>query len=171
MEFAHITTKEALAAYLNQLNIAVLSTVSSDGAPYAAVIYFVVDHDLNFYFLTLSDTKKAKNLQENKNTALTTIDLPSMITVQTTGMVQEVTDPQQYTYMVKKIGEANARKNKSQWPPPISKLHSMGNIVVYKYTPKWLRIGDYSQKVSPDDQATERKSVFTQIIPNQESNS
>lgn len=170
MEFAHITTKETLAAYLNQLNVAVLSTVSAEGIPYAAVIYFVVDHSLNFYFLTLSDTKKAKNLQENKNTALTTIDLSSMITVQTTGTVQEVTDPQQYTYMIKQIGEANARKNKPHWPPPISKLHSMGNIVVYKYTAKWLRIGDYSQKVSQDYQTTEKKSVFTQIIPSQESN-
>lgn len=164
MDFPRITTKETVAAYLNELNVAVLSTASKEGIPYSAVIYFIVDHYLNFYFLTLADTKKAKNLQENKNVALATIDLSSMITVQTTGIVKEITDPEQYTYMIKNIGEANARRTKPSWPTPISQLRSIGSLVVYKFIPNWLRIGNYTQKPSA---VNEKGSVFTEIISNQ----
>ena len=66
------------------------------------------------------------------------------------------------------IGEANAHKNKQGWPPPVSKLHSLGSIIVYKYTPNWLRVGDYSEKESSDNQSEE--NVFLEIIPRQNSN-
>lgn len=121
-----VNTRESLVAYLNDLNVGVLATIMPNGTPYSAVVYFVVDHSLNFYFLTKSDTKKADNLEKNNNASFTTIDLSSMITVQTTGTVEKVTDPEQHTYMIKAIGEANARKNNPQWPPPISKLTSIG---------------------------------------------
>ena len=157
-----INTTESLVSYLNDLNIGVLSTVMPNGIPYSAVVYFVVDHSLNFYFLSKSDTKKAENLESNNRASFTTVDLTSMITIQTNGTVEKVTDPEQHTYMIKSIGAANARKNNPQWPPPISKLHSTGDNIVYKYKPSWLRVGDYSHKIQ------EKESVFTEIIPHQE---
>lgn len=166
MTSTSLATREELVAYLNKLNIAVLSTSSSNGYPYSAVIYFIADHYLNFYFLTLADTKKAKNLKENKNIALTTIDLPSMISVQTTGIVQEITDPEQYAYMVKNIGKANTNKNQPYWPQPISQLQSIGSLIVYKFVPNWLRIGNYAQKPSATG---EKGNIFTEIISAQHS--
>ena len=161
-----INKRETLVAYLNDLNIGVLSTIMSDGSPYSAVVYFVADHNLNFYFLSKSDTKKAENLQKNNNASFTTLDLTSMITIQSTGTVEKVTDPEQHTYMIKSIGEANARKNNPQWPPPISKLQSTGDNIVYKYTPNWLRVGDYSHNI-PSDNTQKKESVFTEFIPQQ----
>ena len=87
-----------------------------------------------------------------------------MITVQTTGTVQEITDPEQYNYMVKNIRDANARKDKPYWPTPVSQLRSIGSLVVYKYIPNWLRIADYAQKPSA---INEKGSVFTEIITTQ----
>jgi len=167
MPHNNINTRETLVAYLNNLNIGVLSTIRPNGTPYSAVVYFVVDHSLNFYFLTKSDTKKSDNLQKNNNASFTTIDLTSMITVQSTGTVEKVIDPEQHTYMIKSIGEANARKNNPQWPPPISKLQSIGDNIVYKYKPNWLRVGDYSHKLASEQNAQKEESIFTEFIPQQ----
>src|SRR3989344_8163518 len=169
MPHNNINTRETLVAYLNNLNIGVLSTIRPNGTPYSAVVYFVVDHSLNFYFLTKSDTKKSDNLQKNNNASFTTIDLTSMITVQSTGTVEKVTDPEQHTFMIKSIGEANARKNNPQWPPPISKLDSTGNNVIYKYKPNWIRLANYSHQI-PSQGAQEKQSIFTEFIPRQKPN-
>ena len=163
MAFKHVSTKEELVSYLNQLNVATLSTCSSDGKPYAAIIYFIADHELNLYFLTLSETKKAQHLQKNNNVALTTIDLETLITIQTTGTVHEVTDPQQYTLLIKEISEANARKNKPHWPPPIAHIQNGGSIIVFKYKPTWLRVGDYSKKL-PTSENVEESEVFKEFV-------
>jgi general stress protein 26 len=67
-------SREEIFKYVNPLTIAILSTVSEKGKPYAAVIYFVVDHNLNFYFITKSDTKKSHYLEKNNNAELTILD-------------------------------------------------------------------------------------------------
>ncbi|MCW2763413.1 MAG: hypothetical protein JWR85_3614 [Marmoricola sp.] len=43
-------------AFLRQHHMGVLSTVSSDGEPWGAAIYFIVDEDFTFYFVTRAET-------------------------------------------------------------------------------------------------------------------
>jgi general stress protein 26 len=57
--------------FLQSHTVAILSTVSPDNLPDAAVIYTLVDEQFNFFFITKSATTKAKNLENNKNAALT----------------------------------------------------------------------------------------------------
>ena len=158
----NLGSRQSLISYLKELGMAVLSTVNQDGFPYSAVIYFVVDHNLNFYFLTKADTKKARNLEVNNKAALTTIDLKSMITVQTTGAVARVRDGEQYIYMIGELGKVNAQKNNPHWPPPVSKLKDNGEVAVYKYKPDWIRIADYSHKITDEKK---EDSIFTEITP------
>jgi len=88
--------KEEVYRYLQPLAIAVLSTVNPKQHPYAALIYFIVDNDLNFYYLTKSDTNKSHNLKKNHHAALTIIDPLSPKTIQTTGSASEVEGAEVY---------------------------------------------------------------------------
>jgi len=141
-------SKEEIYTYLRSLYLAVLSTASKAGQPYAASIYFTADPELNFYFLTKSDTKKSLNLEENNNAAITTIDPSAPKIIQTTGIATELEDPKQYHAMLAKISEANAQKKGFYWPPPLSKVDSHGDLVLYKFTPTWVRLGDFSEETT-----------------------
>lgn len=141
-------SKSEIFTYLNTCYLAVLSTASQDGAPYAASIFFTCDSELNFYFLTKSDTKKSLNLEVNNRAAITVIDITSPRTVQSTGVVTEVEDPKQYEAILVKISEANAKKGGFFWPPPLHKINSEGDLVLYKFTPEWLRFADFSEKTT-----------------------
>ena len=157
---------EQVYTYLESLSIAVLATSSKDGKPYTSPIYFVPDHYLNFFFIAKSDTKKARDLQQNANASLTIVDPNQPKTVQTTGRVSKVNDPQLYSYVLKKMSENVSQKNKFYWPPPISKIKSVGNLIMYKFQPDWLRVGDFT-KTTPEEINT---GIFYQIIP-QDNNS
>lgn len=150
-------SKEEIYAYLQSVYLAVLSTSSKDGQPYAASIYFTTDPELNFYFLTKSDTKKSLNLEENNNAAITTIDLLAPKMIQATGAAGEIEDPKHYHTMLARISEANAQKKGFYWPPPLSKVDSQGDLVLYKFTPTWLRFGDFSEETT--------ENIFYKVIP------
>lgn len=143
--------------YLKSLAVAVLSTVGENSKPHAAVIYFIADSELHFYFLTKSDTRKSKNLEKHENAALTIFDSQSPKTIQATGQVTEVEDPKMYVAVMNKISEENAKGNNFYWPPPLSKLDSNGDLVLYKFTPDWLRFADFTEDT--------KESIFYDVIP------
>lgn len=152
-------TKQSVSDFLKNHSVGVLSTVSPDGKPYASPIYFIADDDLNFYFTTKSDTKKSQNFTTNKHVALTVVDHTIPLTIQSTGTVKEVEEPDMYA----KLAEANAKAGgEFSWPPPLSKLESAGYLLLYKYTPEWLRVGDFSE---PQTTSGVQKNVFHEIIP------
>lgn len=161
MDITNINSKEKVYTFLQSHALGVLSTISSDNTPYASPIYFIIDEKLNFYFLTKSDTTKALNIKNNKNVALTVIHPSQPITVQATGSVEEVQEPEILT----KIAEANAQeKGGFSWPPPLSKLQSDGYLLMYKLQPNWLRVGNFTETQEPTDV---QKNIFHQIIPQQ----
>ena len=158
-------TREEIYSYLQLLTIGVLSTVSDAGKPYAAVIYFVVDHNLNFFFVTKTDTKKSQNLEKNNNAALTILDPNAPKTIQATGTVEGVHEPDIRTYLLKRISEANSNKGIYYWPPPLSKLDSQGDLILYKFQPDWLRFADFTESTYSIDESSVKGNIFYQIIP------
>lgn len=150
-------SKHEIYTYLQSLYLAVLSTASPEGSPYAASIYFITDPELNFYFLTKSDTKKSFTLEQNNQAALTIIDPSSPRTIQSTGKASELEDPIQYHNMLERISEANAQNKGFYWPPPLSKIDSQGDLILYKYVPEWLRFADFSESTT--------QNIFYKVIP------
>lgn len=160
--------KEKVRNFLKTHAVAVLSTVSYDNTPYAAAIYVVTDDAFNFFFLTKSDTKKSRFIMDNHNAALTIVDPAIPMTLQVTGTVTKVDEPDKFLHMFIKIAEENAQKvGGFHWPPPLSKLKSPGDLWMYKFEPTWLRLGDFSES---DDVTNTSKHIFLQLIP-QESKS
>lgn len=60
---------DALKA-LRAEKIGVLSTASRSGEPWSSAVHFLVDQDLNFYFLTRKSTLKHKHIIENGKASL-----------------------------------------------------------------------------------------------------
>jgi general stress protein 26 len=157
MAISGTKSKAEIYSFLTPLAIAVLSTSTKDGIPHAAIIYFLPDEELNFYFLTKSDTKKSKNLERNNRAALTIVDPKSPRTIQATGEVSEIEEPEMYTKIMEKIAEENAKGNSFYWPPPLSKLDSEGDLILYRFQPDWLRYADFTESTS--------ENVFYDVIP------
>jgi len=67
---------------------AVIGTCSLDNVPYTATVYFHVDDDFNFYFLTATGTQKFHNLQANPQASITIGFGPSYTTMQGGGSVE-----------------------------------------------------------------------------------
>jgi nitroimidazol reductase NimA-like FMN-containing flavoprotein (pyridoxamine 5'-phosphate oxidase superfamily) len=153
-----LNSKEKVYTFLESHAVGVLSTVSADNKPHASPIYFVADNDLNFFFLTKSDTKKSQDIEKNNNVALTIVNPSLPLTIQVAGAVEETNNPEMYA----KIAETNAaEKGGLHWPPPIHKLQHSGDLIMYKLTPNWLRVADFSDS---EDMTKTTKEIFHQII-------
>lgn len=160
---AEANGKEKILTFLQTHAVAVLSTVGHDNSPYAATIYIVADNDLNFYFLTKSDTKKTQNINHNNKAAITMMDTALPITLQTTGTIQLVKDPEKLLDMFIKIAEKNAHKEAGfSWPPPLAKLRGAGGLLMYKFIPSWMRLGDFSHT---EDVTETTESIFHELHP------
>jgi general stress protein 26 len=150
-------SKPEIYSFLTLMAIAVLSTSTEDGYPHAAIIYFLPDEELNFYFLSKSDTKKSENLKNNNRAALTIVDPKSPRTIQATGEAIEIEEPEMYTKIMEKIAEENAKGNNFYWPPPLSKLDSEGDLILYRFKPDWLRYADFTEST--------KEYIFYDVIP------
>jgi len=69
---------------------AVIGTCSLDNIPYTATVYYHVDDEFNFYFLTATGTQKYQNLQVNPQASITIGFGPSYTTMQGGGPVQQL---------------------------------------------------------------------------------
>lgn len=157
-DMAKVHSKESVYSYLQSHAVGVLSTISAENLPDASPIYFVTDNELNFFFLTKSHLKKSLDIDNNNHAALTVVDAASLITIQATGTVKEVENPEMY----EKLAEVNAQeKGGLHWPPPLHKLHHSGDLLMYQLTPDWLRVADFSES---EDETNITNDVFHEII-------
>lgn len=79
-----------IAHYINQHPLAVLSTVDEAGQPHGAALYAGSDDHLNVYFMTKTETTKARNIRSNPAVALTFASEEHQTTLQITGTATAV---------------------------------------------------------------------------------
>lgn len=124
----------------------VLSTVSADGEPWGAAIYYVADEDFTFYFVTRVETFKYQNLDKNPHAALTIADADAQTTVQASGLVTKL-PPEEYVEIVfNKLGKIRP-KGDPHWSPPLAKLHK-GNYMPLQLLPTKLQYANYKDAKS-----------------------
>ena len=145
-------------AFLRQHQMGVLSTVSEDGMPWGAAIYYVADEGFNFYFVTRAETFKYQNLDKNPYAALTVADADSQTTVQASGMVTRVPVEDYADIVFDKLAKLRP-KDDPHWSPPLSKLHA-GNYIPLCLTPSKLNYANYK-----DRKADIHAEYIEQIIP------
>lgn len=74
--------KERALAFIRSNNAMVVATATKKGEPHAATVYFDVDDDFSFYFITSAISRKALNLKDNDGVAFVIGFGPQLVTVQ-----------------------------------------------------------------------------------------
>jgi len=77
-------TSEAkkVADFLRKKKSMVLATVTPEGKPHAATVFYEADENFNFYILTSATSGKLKNILHNGHAAFAVGTGPESITVQ-----------------------------------------------------------------------------------------
>lgn len=139
-------TRKTAHEFLKANPMAIISTASSEGEPWGSAVYYYVDEDLNFYFITRANTKKYDNIQQNMQAAITIADQATQTTVQASGTISLVPAEEYMSVLFDKFEEIK-KVNDKYWAPPIEKIHE-GNYIPLKLTPTKLQYANYSEKKS-----------------------
>jgi general stress protein 26 len=119
--------------FIRQHKLAVLATVSPEGAPQSAVVGFAVTPALELVFDTLRTTRKYRNLIRDPRASLV-IGWDHEITLQYEGDAEELR------------GSELERCQKvyfDVWPDGPERL-KWPNITYFKVTPRWVRYSDFN---------------------------
>jgi len=129
--------KSVLETFPSRLGV--VSTISEDGKPHVASVYFTFDDNLNLYFVTRASTGKYKNTLINPNIAfVTSVEVPPR-TVQIEGIVSEVNDPKEQE---KFFAELLKITNEKYPAPPFTQMMN-SEVMLMKITPTWARLADF----------------------------
>lgn len=134
-------TKQELYEFVRTKRYAVVSTVTAEGRPEAALVGFAVTPEMELIFDTLRSARKWGNLQANPHVAAV-IGWDNEITVQLEGEAEEP------------IGAELERRQEQYfevWPDGRERLRWPG-ITWIAVRPRWVRYCDYN--------APERKVEF-----------
>lgn len=143
--------QERIYNFLRSCPIGVLSTVTPNGEPHGAVIYFTVDKEFNVSFVTKSETHKYENIKHSNQVTLTVYEPSTQTSAQIIGKATEITDNYEVNQVAGAI-MATSMKTSEGGLPPISKL-SAGEFVGFKIELNQIRMavyanpdpGDYSE--------------------------
>lgn len=147
-------TKDEVTSFLKSNFVAVLSTTNDDKPTCSPVVY-VIDDDLNFYFVTNTETYKAKNILKNPNVSMAVWQFLQM-SVQMDGTATKITDDSTKEWVIEAFGDA-ATKDPNFWAPIFRIERS--DYVVFKIKPTWLRALDLTH-----DTVRSKQSPYTSII-------
>jgi pyridoxine/pyridoxamine 5'-phosphate oxidase len=135
--------KEFIYTFIKQHALAVVSTISPDQKPEAALVGFAVSEDLEIVFDTLKTSRKYKNLVQNPCVAAV-IGWDNETTVQYEGLATELSGPdadhyREIYYQVYPDG----RERAANWP----------GLVHFRVSPKWLRYSNFNDPVRVEEMA------------------
>ncbi len=129
-----------LVAFIHARKLGVVSSVSANGAPEAALVNLAVTDELELIFYALQDTRKCINLRRDPRIAVV-VGWDDDRTLQYEGIADEPMDPELETF--KQIYAAS-RPNAAaqmQWP----------GLTFFRVRPKWLRLSDYGRPWSVEE--------------------
>jgi len=125
-----------------------------DNKPAVSPVVYVIDDDLNFYFVTYRMSYKAQNLINNPQCSFTIWQFLKM-SVQADGMASVVEDETKKAWVIEAFADA-ATKDPNFWAP-IFRIKK-GDYCVFKITPTWMRVLDLTHNT-----IRQEESPFTDI--------
>jgi general stress protein 26 len=127
-------TKDFLYDFIKQHKLAVVSTLSKDNKPEAALVGFAISEDLEIVFDTVKTSRKYHNLLQNPAVAVV-VGWDNETTVQYEGVATELSGEGADRY--KEIyfeAYPDGRERDKTWP----------DIVHFKISPKWIRYSNFN---------------------------
>lgn len=132
-----LETKNKFFEFVKSKQTAVIATISNTGKPSAATIYFLMDEDLNLYFMTKKFARKFENLQFDHEIALVIGIDNEPVTVQIEGGASQIIEEKEFEQRLRQLQEKFFR---NEYVAPLFQLASDKNeLIIYKITPKWIR--------------------------------
>ncbi len=129
--------------FLSKNPIGVLSTVTPDGDPHGAVIYFVLDEDFTASFLTRSGTRKSDNIKHQEHVTLTVYEPKSQTTAQIVGHATEITDNDTVNSIASEVLKVSLKTSEAGIPP-ITKLEA-GSYNAFSIQPVQINMAVYKK--------------------------
>lgn len=140
-------------SFLKENFVMELATTYDDKPTCSPVIY-VLDDDLNFYFVTYRMSYKAQNLIKNPQCSLTVWQFLQM-SLQVDGRASVVEDEAKKEWVIDAFADA-ATRDPNFWAP-IFRI-KRGDYCVFKITPTWMRVLDLTHNT-----VRQEESPFTEI--------
>lgn len=147
-EFKSVASPAALSdeakRFLDEHEVAVLSTLDRTGNLQGAVIYYYAPGgDGRVYFINKAETHKAHNILANGQVALTIYDEQKLQTLQLSGQAMIENSPEmKQTVFTQLMHEREYAGEKRM--PPITQLHE-GAFMVINITPTDVKFTDFKQ--------------------------
>ena len=135
--------------FIKSQPVGILATVGLEGKPHAAVIYYSVDDNFNFTFVTKRDTTKCKNLDINPNAMLVVYEARTQTTVQVVARAEVMTDRKSFDDAYHEMRMA-AMITSEAGVPPLAKLES-GGFVAYRLKPSLVNMAVFMRPESGND--------------------
>jgi general stress protein 26 len=129
---AKLDARTELLAFLRGHRLCVQASVSSSGAPQAAVVGFAVSDDLEIVFDTLTTTRKVGNLRSNARVSLV-VGWDDERTAQIEGIADEPKGAE--LHRLKTVYFA-------AWPDGVER-ESWKDITYVRVRPTWARFSDF----------------------------
>jgi Pyridoxamine 5'-phosphate oxidase len=126
---------EIALKFARSQRLAVLSTVSTEGQPQAALMGIAITPDFEIVFDTLRTTRKYYNLCANRRVALV-IGCASEITLQYEGSAEELRGDELAKYLPVYFAAFPDGPERQNWP----------GMTYFVVRPKWLRHCDYGHR-------------------------
>jgi len=130
-------TKEFIFNFIKQHFLAIISTVTVNGNPEAALVGVAISRDLEIVFDTVKTSRKYKNLLQNPAVAVV-IGWDNETTVQYEGIAIELSgdEADHYKEIYFEV-YPDGRERAKSWP----------DIVHFKITPTWIRYSNFNERV------------------------
>ncbi|GAC1310962.1 MAG: pyridoxamine 5'-phosphate oxidase family protein [Mucilaginibacter sp.] len=129
-------TKDFVYDFISGSNLGVVSTISPDIKPEAALIGIAVSTDLEIVFDTVKTSRKYHNILKTPFVALV-IGWDGEITVQLEGRATVLTSSDEHLKEIYFDVYPDGRERAKTWP----------DIVHFKITPTWIRYSNFNEPV------------------------
>jgi general stress protein 26 len=126
-------TRAGLLQFLERHRLAVVSTISPEGEPQAAVVGFAVTPALEIIFDTLDTSRKCRNLRANPRIAAV-IGWDAEVTVQLEGIADEPTGAERDRILAAYFVPYPDGRERLRWP----------GITHFRVRPAWARYSDFT---------------------------
>jgi len=120
---------------------AVVGSCPGDGDTHVATVYYYVDDNFNFYFLTATHTQKYENLLNNPNAAIVVGFGPSYTTIQgqgTASLLKKASEEENNA--IARIKKRLQDHNNETWPVFQLNTFDGESIAVFKIIPDKLQL-------------------------------
>lgn len=144
-----IGAKKDCLEFLQRSSTAVVATSYKDD-PRASTVYFHVDENFNFYFVTKRKTSKYLNAEINPKMAVVVGTGPEHISVQSHGRVELIVNEDEKERITALITGKQKLKGVKLWPIEELKNLEESHKVVFKFVPDELYFMNLDSSTYPE---------------------